>query len=134
MTQDAPEMSQDEDWYTEDVATFGDRLFAAREAAGMKRGTLAKRLGVKKSTISAWEEDLSEPRANRLSMLAGVLNVSIRWLLMGEGDGLDAPVENEDATDPDVLAIFNQIRDIRARMKADLDRLAKLEKVLRKKL
>nr|WP_132860344.1 helix-turn-helix transcriptional regulator [Shimia isoporae] len=127
-------MTPEEDWYTEDVATFGDRLAAAREAAGLKQGELAKRIGVKKSTIAAWEEDLSEPRANRLAMMAGVLNVSIRWLLVGEGDGVDAPQEGESTTDADLLAILQQIRDIRTRMKNDLEQLAKLEKALRKKL
>ena len=31
----------------------------------------------------------SEPRANRLSMLAGLLGVSVMWLLHGEGDGVE---------------------------------------------
>ncbi|MBO9472461.1 helix-turn-helix transcriptional regulator [Shimia sp. R10_1] len=122
-----------EDWYGEDVATFGDRLAAARDAAGMKRGEFAKRLGVKKSTVAAWEDDLSEPRANRLSMMAGLLNVSVGWLLTGEGVGVDLEGEGESA-EAGLLAILKDIRDIRTRMKSDLDRLARLEKALRKKV
>ncbi|MGR3713115.1 MAG: helix-turn-helix domain-containing protein [Shimia sp.] len=133
MTEDIT-VTSDEDWYTEEVATFGDRLAGAREATGLKQGELAKRLGVKKSTIAAWEEDLSEPRANRLSMMAGVMNVSVGWLLTGEGDGVELPQEGDEMADADLLAILQQIRDIRSRMKGDLDRLAKLEKGLRKKL
>jgi len=75
------------DWYGADTATFGDRVAAAREAAGMTQKQLAKRLGVKLPTVRGWEEDLSEPRANKLSMMAGLLNVSIVWLLTGEGEG-----------------------------------------------
>ena len=61
------------DWFAEDVATFGDRISGAREAAGMSQTDLAKRLGIAKTTLAAWEDDRSEPRANRLAMLAGML-------------------------------------------------------------
>ena len=40
---------------------------------------------MKATTIQAWESDRSQPRANRLAMLAGVLNVSLSWLLHGVG-------------------------------------------------
>ncbi|WP_247742686.1 helix-turn-helix transcriptional regulator [Shimia sp. R9_1] len=133
MPQDQLEVMPEDDWYGEEVATFGDRLAAAREAGGLKRGEFAKRLGVKKSTIAAWEDDLGEPRANRLSMMAGLLNVSVGWLLTGEGDGVDMSEEGE-SPEADLLAILKEIRDIRARMKNDLDRLARLEKTLRKKI
>ena len=82
------------DWYGPDAATFGDRVAAARESAGMTQGQLARRMGVKKTTLIGWEQDLSEPRANKLSMLSGLLNVSMSWLLTGEGDDLSAPSED----------------------------------------
>ncbi|KPA22187.1 transcriptional repressor DicA [Shimia sp. SK013] len=125
---------QEGDWFAEEVATFGDRLAAARESAGLKQAEFSKRLGVKKSTIAAWEEDLSEPRANRLSMMAGVLNVSVGWLLTGEGDGVEFLADGEEYADADLVAIVQQLRDVRVRIKNDLDRLAKLEKALRKKI
>jgi len=85
-------MTEDDiDWFGPNMATFGDRVAGAREAAGMSQSQLARRLGVKKSTLSAWEQDLSEPRANKLSMMAGLVNVSIMWLLTGEGDGMTGP-------------------------------------------
>lgn len=133
MPQDHLEVMPEDDWYGEDVATFGDRLAAAREAAGLKRGEFAKRLGVKKATIAAWEDDLSEPRANRLSMMAGLLNVSVGWLLTGEGMGVEMSDE-ENAPAEDLRSLLYEIRDIRTRMKSDLDRLARLEKALRKKV
>jgi len=70
-------MAQDDsDWFGPESATFGDRVAGAREAAGMTQAQLARRLGIKKTTLSGWEQDLSEPRANRLSMMAGLVNVS----------------------------------------------------------
>jgi len=71
------------DWYGPEMATFGDRIAGAREAANMTRSALARRLGVRKDTLASWEEDRADPRANKLSTMAGVFNVSIMWLLNG---------------------------------------------------
>ncbi|TWG99040.1 transcriptional regulator with XRE-family HTH domain [Mesorhizobium sp. J18] len=70
---------------TPDLDTMGGRLSRARDAASLTVAQLARRLGVKSSTIQAWESDRSQPRANRLAMLAGVLNVSPSWILYGVG-------------------------------------------------
>lgn len=70
---------------TPDRDTIGGRLSRARDAIGLSPAQLARRLGVQTSTIQAWESDRSQPRANRLSMLAGVLGVSLSWLLHGVG-------------------------------------------------
>ncbi|UWQ51043.1 helix-turn-helix domain-containing protein [Leisingera caerulea] len=121
---------QTTDWYGPDAATFGDRVAAAREAAGMTQGQLARRLGIKKSTLSAWERDLAEPRANKLTMLAGVLNVSMSWLLTGEGEGMSepAPLELEAG---DFTSVLNELRDLRSEMRQNAERAARLEKKLR---
>ncbi|MEW2913786.1 helix-turn-helix transcriptional regulator [Leisingera sp. JC11] len=121
---------QNTDWYGPDAATFGDRVAAAREAAGMTQGQLARRIGVKKSTLSAWERDLSEPRANKLTMLAGLLNVSMSWLLTGEGEGMTepAPLELEAG---DFTSVLNELRSLRSEMRQNAERAARLEKKLR---
>lgn len=71
---------------TPDSDTLGGRIWRARDALEMSTAQLARRLGVKTETIAAWEGDRSEPRANRLIMLAGVLGVSPTWLLSGIGE------------------------------------------------
>lgn len=70
-----------------DNDTLGGRLSRARDAASLTSAQLARRIGVQSTTLQAWERDRSQPRANRLSMLAGVLNVSLPWLLCGVGTG-----------------------------------------------
>ena len=60
-------------WYGEDVATFGDRLEAARRNANLSQRELAKHIGIKNSTLQNWEDDVTEPRANKLNTLAGML-------------------------------------------------------------
>jgi len=62
---------------------LGPRITVARENAGMSVEELATRLGVTRASVAAWEADERTPRANRLLMLSGVLNVSLTWLLEG---------------------------------------------------
>ncbi|ARE41505.1 DNA-binding protein, putative [Rhodovulum sp. P5] len=118
------------DWYSEESATFGDRVAGAREALGMTQTELAKRLGVKLQTVRGWEEDISEPRANKLQMMAGVLNVSMMWLLNGHGDGLDGPVEDVTLSG-DIRAVLTEVRQVKSEMSRLSDRLGVLEKRLR---
>lgn len=86
-----PDIATPQGYWDADVATLGDRIAAAREAAGMTEKQCAKRLGVKTRTLEDWEQDQSDPRANRLANLAGMLGVSVMWLLTGQGDGLAEP-------------------------------------------
>ena len=90
-------MDGDDDWYDPEATTFGDRLAGAREAAGLEPVGLARRLGVRTATLRAWEGDRAEPRANRVQMLAGLLNVSLVWLLTGEGEGPTSAADAEGA-------------------------------------
>lgn len=121
---------QNTDWYGPDAATFGDRVAAAREAAGMSQAQLARRLGIKKATLLAWEQDLSEPRANKLTMMAGVMNVSMSWLLTGEGEGMSGPSEAE-VDLGDFAGVLRELRELRSEMRSNADRAARLEKKLR---
>ncbi len=126
-------MNDFHDWYGPDTATFGDRVAAAREMADMTQAELARRLGVRLATLRAWEDDLSEPRANRLSMMAGLLNVSMMWLINGQGEGLEAPIE-EASLPSSAHDILNELRDLRADMVARVEQLGRLEKKLRNAL
>ncbi len=123
-------MSDEHDWYGPETATFGDRVAAAREAAGMTQKQLAKRMGIKTGTLREWEEDLSEPRVNRLMMMAGVLGVSMGWLLTGEGDGVTAPLDELEIS-PDINELLAEIRDLKGQITGAGDRLGRLEKRLR---
>ncbi|MBK5927600.1 helix-turn-helix domain-containing protein [Rhodobaculum claviforme] len=113
-------------WFGAQTATLGDRVAGAREAAGKTRAELARGLGVRLSTIEAWEEDRAEPRANKLQMAAGVLNVSVGWLLTGVGDGPDGPPEGTARPD-DAHAALSELRRTRAELGTIVTRLARAE-------
>lgn len=123
-------MNNIQDWYGPETATFGDRVAAAREMADMTQSELARRLGVRVATLRSWENDLSEPRANRLSIMAGLLNVSMMWLMNGQGEGLDAPLE-EQTLPASAHDILNELRDLRTDMIARVEQMGRLEKKLR---
>ena len=123
----------DIDWFGAETATFGDRLAGAREASGMTQVQLAKNLGVKITTLKNWENDISEPRANKLSMLAGLLNVSVMWLLNGKGVGLDNP-EVPKFFNRELSDLLTELSEVKATLKSSSDRLGELEKILRDKL
>lgn len=68
------------------AADVGTRIAEARAAAGQTQEDIANRLGVKVSTIDKWERGAASPRSNRLASLAGVLGVSVSWLMVGYGN------------------------------------------------
>ena len=119
MTDDSTDSA---DWYSQDAATFGDRVAAARDAAGLSQKELARRLGVRLSTVRGWEDDRSEPRANRLSMMAGLLNVSMMWLM---------PPPDEDVMPRDMRLLLADLRTLRADLVAKAEKVARMEKSLR---
>ena len=129
-------MTQEEllmDDYSEDAATFGDRLALARESQNLTQEQLAKRLGLRVQTVQNWEFDRSEPRANKLQMLAGVLNVSIIWMLTWSGEG---GVDRESNAGETAAAAFTAGRRLRAVSASRLfnvgrDGVEKLQQLLR---
>ena len=126
-------MIDDLDWYGPETATFGDRLSAAIEKSGMTQKLVAKRLGIKLVTLKSWEQDVSEPRANSLSMLAGLLGVSVMWLLHGEGDGVEHS-DKETQVPQEINDLLFEIRAVQTGLLSSADKLAKLEKQLRSRL
>ncbi|GGA14176.1 helix-turn-helix domain-containing protein [Neptunicoccus cionae] len=108
------------------AASFGGRLQAAREAKGLTVQGLSEKLGVQPESIEMWESEEDSPRSNRIQMLAGLLNVSIVWLINGESNGtshiedtFDRPVAINDA-----LGEISQLKDT---LSGALEKLEQLE-------
>lgn len=114
--------------YADEQATLGDRIAAGREALGMSQSQLAKRLGVTTDALEEWEFDQSAPRSNRLQMLAGVLNVSLIWLISGESDGFEDDDEDSETEAESILRALRQLRSDQVRL---AERTGRLERKLR---
>lgn len=121
-------------WYTDEYATLGDRLAAAREAAGFTHNELAQRLGVRSKTLRDWENDSTEPRANRVQMLAALLGVSLRWLLTGVGSDVTPPGSGLEELDPQLKSNLAELRIVRAELLNMAQKLGRLEKSLRSQI
>ena len=74
----------------------GERIMQAREKNQLTQSALAKRLGLSRSAVNAWEMGLSVPSARYLVELSRLLKVSTDYLLglerkeMIDVSGLDA--------------------------------------------
>lgn len=55
--------------------TTGERIKAAREAAGMTQAELAKRLGISYVGVSQWERGIRNPKYSTLKKIADILGV-----------------------------------------------------------
>ncbi|GAB5461305.1 helix-turn-helix domain-containing protein [Hoeflea alexandrii] len=75
----------------DDGDTLGGRITRARDLASLTLEEAASRIGVTDETLSEWESDRSEPRANKIMTLAGVLGVSPAWLISGAGEAPQSP-------------------------------------------
>ena len=100
-----------------DAGTLGGRIEQARMAQRMSLRQVSRLLGVKASTIANWERDRTEPRSNKLLTLAGILNVSMTWLMIGEQAGPEASPESS-LLDPVVRKLQQAVS-----LQADLTRL-----------
>lgn len=65
-------------------------------------------MGLKVSTVDKWERGSLSPRSNRLTALAGILGVSLTWLIVGYG--------NEPTTTDDVDEIKVALGRVRAQL------------------
>ncbi|MBR6256439.1 MAG: helix-turn-helix transcriptional regulator [Lachnospiraceae bacterium] len=74
--------------------TFGEKLKEARVKAGLSQEELSQRLSVSRSAVAKWETDRGMPDVANLKALAGLLDVSVDYLLDDENT-LDLSVIRE---------------------------------------
>ena len=68
------------------VRSFGGRFKECRKQAGLTQVAAAKLMGIGNSSISEYENDISEPTASVIYKMAMVYGVTVDYLL-----GLDTP-------------------------------------------
>jgi transcriptional regulator with XRE-family HTH domain len=112
-----------------DADTFGGRFSRALDACELDAKQVARRLGVRPATVKGWETDRSMPNFHRLNKIAGLLGVSIAWLLHGVGQGPKEAEAGADASQ-DVAAQLARLQRLHAQtgklisqLQIDLDRL-----------
>ncbi len=89
------------DWTGEGA---GERIRRARLARGMTQADLAAEIGVSRSAVAQWETDRAGQVRGNLARIATVLQVSVGYLITGEG---------EQAGDAGELALLRLYRELR---------------------
>lgn len=80
---------------------IAERISYLREKNQLTQATLAKKLGISRSAVNAWEMSLSVPSTQKIVELAEVFHVSTDYLL-GLSDGMSV----------DISALDNEEREI----------------------
>jgi transcriptional regulator with XRE-family HTH domain len=98
------DLSSDLEKRSRNQDNFFYRVKLAREKVGISQNELAKKLGVSTNTIQSWEKNVY-PKADKTLQLSSILDCSLNWLLMGEGD------QGEPSSEDKKVPIDN-IRDV----------------------
>ena len=107
------------------TSSMGSRLREARERTGTSAAALAEALGVNVTSIKAWENDKRTPRANKLVNIAGVLGVSVRWLLEGQAE----PTRRESAP-LSIETLRREVEQLRSHLSRAQSRLESMTSML----
>jgi len=63
------------------ILTLADRIRYLRDKANMTQTDLAKKLGISRSAVNAWEMSLSSPSINNIIEMTQIFHVSSDYLL-----------------------------------------------------
>lgn len=64
--------------------TFGARLRSKRMERQLTQDAIAKQIGIKRSAVSQWEADETQPKGKNLTALCKILSCDAEWLQTGK--------------------------------------------------
>jgi len=114
------------------ASTLGSRIFETRKNAGMSLQMLSNLVGVKASTLSAWENDRSEPRINKLVAMAGIVGVSPTYFIAEEGNAGEEVRATRGRHEKLLMALKEEVQFITEQQKLQNNRLKKINAILEK--
>ena len=94
-----------------------DRIKNLREQANFTQATLARKLGVTRSSVNAWEMGISLPSTHYIKELASIFNVSADYLL---GLNNSSTISVAGLSDIDVEIIYRLLLYIRLKNGEDI--------------
>ena len=112
--------------------TLGGRIHQSRTNAGMSQQMLANLLGVKSSTLKAWENDRSEPRVNKLVAMSGILGVSPTFLIAEEGNAGTSVTANRGRQNKLVNLLKEEMMTLYEEQKTINQRIRKMNNLIKK--
>jgi transcriptional regulator with XRE-family HTH domain len=103
------------------------RLLIAREGSA---STLARRCGCSEGTVRSWRDGHSDPSRERCVTLARALNISLQWLVTGEGPMHPESNERHDTAAESAPSLATTAAPITSVSAIDAQRLAATLKLL----
>lgn len=87
-----------------------ERIRTLREHHGYTQAELAKRLGITRSSVNAWELGISAPSTQYIVELAAIFKVSTDYLL---GVNATTTVDVAGLTDEDIQIVYELVNHLR---------------------
>ena len=91
-----------------------ERIKALRETKGCTQSDLARRLGVTRSSVNAWELGISVPSTQYVVELAAIFNVSTDYLLCVEDT---SSISTKGLTESDIHIVYEIVHYLREKNK-----------------
>ena len=60
---------------------YGKRLRELRENLGLSQGAFAKQIGIRQTTLSSYEREVTEPKFEFIKRICSIYNVDAGWLM-----------------------------------------------------
>ena len=102
----------------DDISMVADRIKALRETKGYTQAELAKRLGVTRSSVNAWELGISVPSTQYIVELATIFDVSTDYLLCVD---TTASIMTNGLTEEDVRLLYELVQHLRSKNKGNCE-------------
>jgi len=93
---------------------IADKIKSLREQQDMTQSALAKKLGITRSGVNAWEMGISVPSTQYIVALAGIFGVSTDFLL---GVNSSAVVYVDGLEENDILLVQNIVQHLKSKNK-----------------
>lgn len=71
---------------------MSERIKTAMDRVRISQTDIANQLGISPQAVQQWVTGLTSPKGTRLAKLAGILDVSVEWLLSGKDDYIEGQV------------------------------------------
>ncbi len=97
------------------ITSSGDRVSLFRKDKKLSQQELADAIGVSRGYIGDIERNRSEPSSNFLTLLASKLNVSVDWLLTGEGEMYRLQTGLNDLHATKIVQMYEALNDVQQR-------------------
>lgn len=91
---------------------IADRIKFLREQHSMTQTELAKKLGITRSSVNAWELGISVPSTQYIVELAALFQVSADYLL---GMDCTASISLQGLTEADIQLVYSLVKHLRTR-------------------